>query len=254
MNKFFNRWIKYEQTIDLETNVWGKPFVGALVYQSLLYLKTGLQYGTVLLDCDNPSFEAVFDEMVQDFIDSGHMNKENKERLKRTLLSQHSHHISFSALVRKKSSISLAFSGSRRQSTFNDLLSNSNTSDVVHKKNCYSAVHINEMGMRVKSENKLLSISDANLENECGTPRNESSVNFIEPDNSNHVSGDRYKRRRSTIALIKDQMSQSRHHNKSELNLKGIGNDAEAFVVMVGVVDFLDRPGKFLRMIRSFIL
>ena len=40
-----SRWIKYEQTIDLETNVWGKPFVGALVYQSLLYLKTGLQYG-----------------------------------------------------------------------------------------------------------------------------------------------------------------------------------------------------------------
>ncbi|RNA18759.1 anion exchange 2 isoform X1, partial [Brachionus plicatilis] len=46
-----SRWIKYEQTIDSETNKWNRPFVGALLYQSLLYLKTGLQYGTVLLKC-----------------------------------------------------------------------------------------------------------------------------------------------------------------------------------------------------------
>jgi hypothetical protein len=45
---FHGRWIKYEQTVDHETNMWSKPFVGALVYQSLLYLKTGLQYGLIL--------------------------------------------------------------------------------------------------------------------------------------------------------------------------------------------------------------
>jgi hypothetical protein len=43
--KEVSRWVKYEQTVNSETSVWGKPFVGALVYQSLLYLKTGLQYG-----------------------------------------------------------------------------------------------------------------------------------------------------------------------------------------------------------------
>lgn len=40
-----SRWIKYEQNLTLDSNVWSKPFVGALIYQSLLYLKTGLQYG-----------------------------------------------------------------------------------------------------------------------------------------------------------------------------------------------------------------
>lgn len=43
-----SRWIKYEQTIDAETNIWSKPSIGALVYQSLIYLKTGLQHGNIL--------------------------------------------------------------------------------------------------------------------------------------------------------------------------------------------------------------
>ena len=85
------RWIKYEQNLDLETNMWSNPYVGALVYQSLLYLKTGLQYGTVLLNSDHDSFTGIVDEMIQDFIDSGHMNKENKYLVKRTLLSNHKH-------------------------------------------------------------------------------------------------------------------------------------------------------------------
>lgn len=156
--KTLYRWIKYEQTIDLETNVWGRPCVGALVYQSLLYLKTGLQYGTVILNSTDDSLEEVIDEMVQDFIDSGHMYKENREKIKNTMLTSHSHYVSNSAMTRKKSSISLAFTGNRRQSTFNDLLSSGSSS----RKNSSS---INELSNRVKSENKLLSISDINLEN-----------------------------------------------------------------------------------------
>ena len=138
--------------------MWGRPCVGALVYQSLLYLKTGLQYGTVILNSNDDSLDNVIDEMIQDFIDSGHMYKENREKFKQTMLTQHSHYMSTSAMTRKKSSISLAFTGNRRQSTFNDLLSSGNSS----RKNSSS---INELSNRVKSENKLLSISDINLEN-----------------------------------------------------------------------------------------
>jgi hypothetical protein len=42
--KVISRWIKYEQTIDRETLSWNEPFVGALIYQSLIYLKNTLQY------------------------------------------------------------------------------------------------------------------------------------------------------------------------------------------------------------------
>lgn len=42
----YKSWIKYEQTIDPETNIWSKPYVGALVYQNLAYLKSTFQTGS----------------------------------------------------------------------------------------------------------------------------------------------------------------------------------------------------------------
>lgn len=220
------------------------------------------------MDSDETSYAGVIDEMCQDFINSGHMYKETKEKLKQTLLSQHTRVIRPSGLSRKKSSISLAFTSNRRQSTFNDLLASS-------RKNS-SAVQINEMtSSRVISENKLMSISDADLENgvssllpntssgivflniclflfkmnhsgKISSDGNSNSVKFFTPDDSNQnsLANNRYKRRRSTIALIKDSMSSGargsvKHGSKNDV---GMSQDAEACAIMVGVVDFLDRP------------
>lgn len=45
--------------------------------------------------------------MIHDFVDSGHMNKENRELVKRTILSQHRHNNSLgNSGMRKKSTIS----------------------------------------------------------------------------------------------------------------------------------------------------
>ncbi len=232
--------------------MWSRPFVGALVYQSLLYLKTGLQYGTVLLDAEGPCFQDVIDEMIQDFIDSGHMNKENRERLKTTLLSEHAHEASNSALMRKKSSISLAFSGSRRQSTFNDL-----SSAGVHRENksiSSSTAQISEMEGHMPGEKKLFSVSDANLENGAVCV-DLSKSGEQQPLHQQENVIERSKRRRSTIALIKGSVGRHQHNNnKSELNLKGIGQDAEAFVIMVGVVEFLDRPGTLFFFLNVYFL
>ena len=93
--KKVSRWIKYEQTLpdpdQSSSGMWSRPFVGALVYQSLLYLKTGLQYGTVIMNSEAEKVQDVYDEMVRDFVDSGHMNKESREQIKRTLMLKHRH-------------------------------------------------------------------------------------------------------------------------------------------------------------------
>ena len=36
--------------------------------------------------------------------------------------------------------------------------------------------------------------------------------------------------------------------SKSELSIKGLSTDTEAFIIMVGVVDFLDRPGIYFKL------
>ena len=115
----------------------------------------------MLIDSTHETFEEVINEMVQDFIDSGHMYKENKEKVKRALNSQHRHVAA--SLTRKKSAISFQFSSSRRQSTFNDLLYGSdNASSHFSRKNS-STIQINDINKAVKSDNKLFSISDVNL-------------------------------------------------------------------------------------------
>lgn len=75
---------------------------------------------------------------------------------------------------------------------------------------------------------------------------NSNSVKFFTPEdnNQNNLANNRYKRRRSTIALIKGSMSGGtrgsvKHGSKSDV---GMSQDAEACAIMVGVVDFLDRP------------
>ena len=40
------RWIKYEQTLDTESDHWSKPFVGTLIYQNLITLKNKMQYAS----------------------------------------------------------------------------------------------------------------------------------------------------------------------------------------------------------------
>ncbi len=77
--------------------MWSNPYVGALLYQSLLYLKTGLQYGTVILDVEGESFDEILEDVIRDFIDSGHMNKEHRDQFKEILYSQYVHNQAFHA-------------------------------------------------------------------------------------------------------------------------------------------------------------
>ncbi|CAF4248108.1 unnamed protein product, partial [Rotaria magnacalcarata] len=40
-----NRWIRYEESYDFESERWQAPRVGCLNFHSLLELRRGLQYG-----------------------------------------------------------------------------------------------------------------------------------------------------------------------------------------------------------------
>lgn len=266
--KQVSRWIKYEQNLDLETNMWSNPYVGALVYQSLLYLKTGLQYGTVLLNSDHDSFTGIVDEMIQDFIDSGHMNKENKYLVKRTLLSNHKHDSSNTGgFMRKKSTISDFFPGSRRPSSFNSeqAYQSENNSSSVSRKNSSAQFSDTNSQREKKAANMDSKLSNSEIHLERGTARihRDSSVKFLAKSNTDGASSGaagphnsietninqpsappaaaNRGRRRSTIVFLKNTLNQSKL-NKSELSLRGLASDAEAFVCMIGVVDFLDRP------------
>jgi hypothetical protein len=61
------------------------------------------------LDSQQPTFEALLDELITDVINRGSMTRENRDKLKSILLSQHRDHLTVSgAMARKMSQLPLA--------------------------------------------------------------------------------------------------------------------------------------------------
>ena len=134
--------------------------------------------GTVLLNCDQETFPNIVDKIVHDFVDSGHLNKENRDIMKRTLMSEHrtANSFSVSGLTRKKSTMSEFFPppiGSRRQSTFtgdvpthySSTNNSDNASTSTSRKNSYAQFGGSGGVDSKSSKDKKLSMSEFNLQN-----------------------------------------------------------------------------------------
>ena len=96
------RWIKFEQTIDETTHIWSKPFVGSLVYQNLILLKSKMQYASIILNSRENTFERIVDEVLLDLINRGQLEKDKKDTLKSILLSQHRNNLTLSGAMSGK--------------------------------------------------------------------------------------------------------------------------------------------------------
>jgi hypothetical protein len=139
------RWVKYEQTIDPESNMWSKPFIGPLIYQNLIYLKNNLQYGTIILNSQQETIEGVVEELLHDFIGRGHMNRDHKDNLKGIILSQHRNNQTIaSTLAGKKAPLSELFSLDGKHSKFSSnhsFLTEQTGSHIFRKNYSFQSAH-----------------------------------------------------------------------------------------------------------------
>lgn len=119
--------------------------------------------GTVLLSSDHESLDFLMDEIIQDFIDSGHMNKENKEQIKRVLLSPHRHNHSMSASGSKKSTMSDLFnanqSGNNSRRTSANEPENSTTGNI-SRKNSFINLSDHKFRKSVKLSNSEIELDN----------------------------------------------------------------------------------------------
>lgn len=231
-----SRWIKYEQTIDPETEIWSKPFIGALEYQNIAYLKSNLQSGTVILNSQKNSFEDIIDEICQDFINRGRLNRDYKEKLKAILLSQHRDHLTLAGVMAgKKAPISELFSSNLKHSR------QSHTSFVEH----FGSSIFKKNTSRQHSRN-----DDAGIESDPNQDDKKHFVKFYVPSHTSLTSVDNHsshahgyhshqKHLRSTLNLLKNPL----HHSKSKHSDLDTSIDIESFAIMIGNVDFLEKPG-----------
>uniref|UniRef100_A0AAQ4R0A0 Anion exchange protein n=1 Tax=Gasterosteus aculeatus aculeatus TaxID=481459 RepID=A0AAQ4R0A0_GASAC len=85
------RWIKFEEDVEEETDRWGKPHVASLSFRSLLELRKTISHGAVLLDLDQTTLPNIANQVVEQMIISDQIKAEDRSNVLRALLLKHSH-------------------------------------------------------------------------------------------------------------------------------------------------------------------
>ncbi|XP_069368564.1 anion exchange protein 2b isoform X1 [Paralichthys olivaceus] len=85
------RWIKFEEDVEEETDRWGKPHVASLSFRSLLELRRTISHGAVLLDLDQKTLPGIAHQVVEQMIISDQIKAEDRANVLRALLLKHSH-------------------------------------------------------------------------------------------------------------------------------------------------------------------
>ncbi|XP_033863742.2 anion exchange protein 3-like isoform X2 [Acipenser ruthenus] len=215
------RWIKFEEDVEEETDRWGKPHVASLTFRSLLELRRTITHGAVLLDLEQTTLPGIAHLVVETMIISDQIKAEDRANVLRALLLKHR---------LPQTSILAAL-----------------------------------LDLPVKSE------CHPNDEKDGFFPRNPSatsmgSVMASHHHNHNHTTDTCLPPAGEEKIELHDTKSQdsekSVHHhngegywNKSVKLLEKIPEGAEATVVLVGCVDFLEQPAMaFVRLNEAVFL
>ncbi|XP_014874864.1 electrogenic sodium bicarbonate cotransporter 4 isoform X1 [Poecilia latipinna] len=85
------RWVKFEEKVEEGGERWSKPHVSTLSLHSLFELRTCLQTGTVMLDMDGYSLPQIVDDIIERQIEEGMLSPELREKISFVLLRKHRH-------------------------------------------------------------------------------------------------------------------------------------------------------------------
>ncbi|XP_077555795.1 na[+]-driven anion exchanger 1 isoform X5 [Haemaphysalis longicornis] len=86
------RWIKFEEDVEEGGDRWSKPHVSTISLHSLMELRSFILNGTVMLDMEANSLENIADLVLENMVNSGLLSAgEQLERTKEVLLRRHRH-------------------------------------------------------------------------------------------------------------------------------------------------------------------
>ncbi|XP_031440138.1 anion exchange protein 2b [Clupea harengus] len=207
------RWIKFEEDVEEETDRWGKPHVASLSFRSLLELRKTISHGAVLLDLDQKTLPGIAHQVVEQMIISDQIKAEDRANVLRALLLKHSH----------------PSDEKEHASSFPRNISAASLGSLIHHHHHNSSNHISQP---------------------------ETSVTEPLMTGTGHEGELRIDMDKNEVHTQKDSMpSIGMHKSKSKHELKlleKIPENAEATVVLVGAVDFLEQPTMaFVRLLEA---
>ncbi|KAK9888588.1 hypothetical protein WA026_000825 [Henosepilachna vigintioctopunctata] len=85
------RWIKFEEDVEEGGNRWSKPHVATLSLHSLFELRSLILNGTVILDMEAHSIEQIADLVLDNMVNNQTLAQDKKFQVREALLKRHRH-------------------------------------------------------------------------------------------------------------------------------------------------------------------
>uniref|UniRef100_A0A8B9K0R7 Solute carrier family 4 member 7 n=1 Tax=Astyanax mexicanus TaxID=7994 RepID=A0A8B9K0R7_ASTMX len=85
------RWLKFEEDVEDGGERWSKPYVATLSLHSLFELRSCILNGTVLLDMRADSIEDIADMVIDSMVASGQLDDSLRQKVREAVLKRHHH-------------------------------------------------------------------------------------------------------------------------------------------------------------------
>ncbi|CAH1788172.1 unnamed protein product [Owenia fusiformis] len=239
------RWIKFEEDVEEGANRWGKPHVASLSFHSLLELRKCLEEGTIILDMEDKDLPSIASAVVNRMAMNHTIRPEDKDSVLRALLFKHKHvaerkaflprNVSYKNLLDLDQSEMYKRWSRRRGHTQEELVIDNMAHNV---KKASSMDKIESL-----ANDSTDGIADALILNTQRAP----PVRTLSEGDGTHVSFSVHtepdKIRVDIDNNMEDEKSKVKKIKSDESDiLKRIPKGAEATTVLVGTVDFLEKP------------
>ncbi|XP_075961700.1 anion exchange protein 3 isoform X1 [Anarhichas minor] len=222
------RWIKFEEDVEEETDRWGKPHVASLSFRSLLELRRTITHGAILLDLEQNSLPGIVHLVVETMIISDQIRAEDRPSVLRALLLKHSSH---------KPLVQCSLSGGP------SVKPECHPSDLKHR------FHRHQSSSSLHGSFNHNNVQDTNLP----------LVAEEQEEHQDNKGGVYDPKQEVFVSLFKSlhplPLESHPAAARSMKLLAKIPKDAEAVIVLVGSVDFLEQPAMaFVRLNEAVLL
>ncbi|XP_059486038.1 electrogenic sodium bicarbonate cotransporter 1 isoform X3 [Neocloeon triangulifer] len=267
------RWIKFEEDVEEGGNRWSKPHVATLSLHSLFELRAMLSSGTVMLDMEASNLEQVADLCMDAMASGGHLLEDQKEKVKDALLRKHRHQhqrrkeASSSNMARLPIIRSLAEIGRNHSSSKMDRRRSSTTSaQDAFVIDDGTVVPVTPMSMLVQQSMMAMAAPqvhsvDGDLvlqppkivhqySRHLSLPAGAGAASVPQEGMEHSPSSSSIPRNYSANGLTESSTNGDLTQHKTNINfMRKIPQGAEASNVLVGEVDFLEKPlSAFIRL------
>ena len=210
------RWIKYEEAVEKGGDRWSKPHVSTPRLKGWIQLRHSLHHGLITMDLEPKSndFTAICEKVGELLIEWGHSGVENASKLKALWCCKHRHQ--FEGPVKNKDNLTVVFKEYLVQKLSEkkvELLVYSRVSQKNTKSKNPSPFHAQAINVQ-HGQRRNSSVPNLSVQNNCMGATGQDV-----PDDLENQAG------KINIALQRK-----------------VPANAEAFIILEGAVDFIDKP------------